>query len=55
MILLQQKMSESDGNLAILSHDGLYVDENQVFKYKFNKLALLLHFADVWTVMGNKK
>ncbi len=41
-----------DEYLGILSHDGLFVDENVSFKYKFNKLSLLLHFADVWTVMG---
>lgn len=32
--------------LAILTHDGLYVDENISFKTRMNKLGLLLHWAD---------
>lgn len=35
--------------IAILSHDGLYVDENQVFKNKFGKLGLLLQWSDLKT------
>jgi len=43
-----------DEYLAILSHDGLYVDENISFKNKQSKLAFLLHFADYYTVFGVK-
>lgn len=35
--------------LAILSHHGLFVDENVGFKYKFNKLSYLLHWSDIKT------
>ncbi len=44
----------NDEYLAILAHDFLFVDENIVFKTKLNRLGYLLHFADVWTVMGRK-
>lgn len=43
-----------DEYLAILAHDFLYTEENISFKYKMNKVGHLLHFADVWTVMGKK-
>lgn len=35
-----------DEYLAILAHDYLNKEENISFKYKMNKLGLLLHFAD---------
>jgi len=36
--------------LSILTHDGLFVDENICFKYKLNKLSSLLHFSDYFSV-----
>jgi 23S rRNA maturation-related 3'-5' exoribonuclease YhaM len=39
-----------DEYFAILSHDGLYVDENASFKRQHNsKLAMLMHWADYYT------
>jgi len=34
---------------AILLKDGQYIDSNQPYKLKEEPLALLLHFADVWS------
>ncbi len=41
--------------LAILSHDGIYVEENVVFKNKMNKLALMLHWSDMKAAIIDEK
>lgn len=48
------KMTDEE-YLAILAHDGLYIDENISFKTKMNKLGLLLHWADMKTTFIDKK
>jgi hypothetical protein len=35
---------------SILFHDGQYLDENKVVRFKESKLLLLLHCADFWTI-----
>jgi len=40
--------------LAIISHDGLFLDENQVYRNKMNKLSYLLHWADISTTLLDK-
>ena len=40
--------------LAILAHDFLFLDENQIYRNKMNKLSYLLHWADVSTTLLDK-
>jgi len=38
-----------DEYVAILYHDGMYVKENEQFRYVQSKLASLMHWADYYT------
>ena len=40
--------------VAIKTHDGLYRDENKPYRHNNPNLALLLHWADMWSCMSEK-
>ena len=44
-----------DEYLAIRLHDGQYVDYNKTFSMKEPELALLLHWADMWSTKQEKE
>ena len=37
---------------AILRHDGQYIDKNKFYAHKECKLALLVHWADLWSIQS---
>lgn len=37
---------------AILHHDGQYIEKNKFYAHNESKLALLLHWADLWSVQN---
>jgi len=44
----------SDEYLAIRLNDGQYVDENKYYKMKEPDLALIIHWADMWSTKQEK-
>lgn len=47
------KMSKSERE-AIIHHDGQYIDKNKQYAHNECKLALLLHWADLWSVQNEQ-
>lgn len=57
IFILQQNGIElsSDEYLGIRLSDGQYVRENEPYRMKEPKLAILVHFADLWCTINEKQ